>query len=140
MSDSIIVMNRGVVESTGTLVFGLPGNPVSTAVTFDQFVRPALRKLMGHRLLHRPVVKARLARPVKKGPGRMHFVRVALTREGDEVVATPTANQSSGVLSSLIRGQGLAILPAEAESFAAGEGVDVQIIDMGFFDRPDRGF
>lgn len=130
----------GVIESTGTLVFGLPGNPVSTAVTFEQFVRPALRKLMGHRLLHRPVVKARLARPVKKGRGRMHFVRVALSRDGDGIEANPTVNQSSGVLSSLIRGQGLAILPAESESFSAGEVVDVQILDMGFFDRPDRGF
>ncbi|MBY0401080.1 molybdopterin molybdotransferase MoeA [Myxococcota bacterium] len=130
----------GVIESTGTLVFGLPGNPVSTAVTFEEFVRPALRKLMGHRLLHRPVVKARLARSMKKGPGRTHFVRVGLAREGEGLVATPTANQSSGVLTSLIRGQGLAIFPAESESFAAGQEVDVQIIDAGFFDRPDRGF
>jgi molybdopterin molybdotransferase len=130
----------GVIEATGTLVFGLPGNPVSTAVTFEQFVRPALRKLMGHRRLHRPVVKARLARPMKKGRGRLHFVRVSLDREGDALVATPTSNQSSGVLTSLIRGQGLAIFPAEAESFAAGSEVDVQIIDAGFFDRPDRGF
>ncbi|MFO0690703.1 MAG: gephyrin-like molybdotransferase Glp [Myxococcota bacterium] len=130
----------GVIEATGTLVFGLPGNPVSTAVTFEQFVRPALRKLMGHHRLHRPVVKARLARPMKKGRGRLHFVRVALERDGDALVADPTANQSSGVLTSLIRGQGLAIFPAEAESFAAGSEIDVQIIDSGFFERPDRGF
>lgn len=130
----------GLIESTGTLVFGLPGNPVSTAVTFEQFVRPALRKLMGHRQLHRPVVKARLSEKMKKGRGRMHFVRVSLTREGAEIVATPTVNQSSGVLTSLVRGQGLAIFPAEVESIAAGSEVDVQIIDTGFFDRTERGF
>lgn len=130
----------GRIESTGTLVFGLPGNPVSTAVTFDEFVRPALRKLMGHRQLHRPVVKARLATALEKKPGRLHFVRVALSREGGAIVATPTASQSSGVLTSLIRGQGLAIFPAEAASLEAGHEVDVQIIDAGFFDRPDRGF
>ena len=130
----------GVIEATGTLVFGLPGNPVSTAVTFEQFVRPALRKLMGHRQLYRPVVKARLSERMKKGRGRMHFVRVSLTREGAEIVATPTVNQSSGVLTSLVRGQGLAIFPSELESLAAGSEVDVQIIDTGFFDRTERGF
>ncbi len=130
----------GVIEATGTLVFGLPGNPVSTAVTFEQFVRPALRKLMGHRQLYRPVVKARLSERMKKGSGRMHFVRVGLRREGGEIVATPTVNQSSGVLTSLVRGQGLAIFPSEVESLAAGGEVDVQIIDTGFFDRTERGF
>jgi len=130
----------GIIESTGTLVFGLPGNPVSTAVTFEQFVRPALRKLMGHRNLFRATVKARLAERVKKGRGRLHFVRVVLERDGDGIRATPTANQSSGVLTSLVRGQGLAIFPAEAESIEAGSEVDVQVIDAGFFDRIDRGF
>ena len=130
----------GIVESTGTLVFGLPGNPVSTAVTFEQFVRPVLRKLQGHRRLFRPVVKARLSEAMKKGSGRMHFVRVTLAREAEEIVATPTTNQSSGVLTSLVRGQGLAIFPAEAERLAAGSEVDVQIIDPGFFDRSERGF
>ena len=133
-------IRRGVIEATGTLVFGLPGNPVSTAVTFEQFVRPALRKLMGHRQLFRPVVKARLSEGVKKGRGRLHFVRVTLGREGSTIVATPTVNQSSGVLTSLVRGQGLAIIPVEVEKLAAGSEIDVQIIDPGFFDRTERGF
>lgn len=130
----------GVIEATGTLVFGLPGNPVSTAVTFEQFVRPALRKLMGHRQLFRPVVKARITEGMKKGRGRLHFVRVALGRDGDKVLATPTLNQSSGVLTSLVRGQGLAIFPAEADRIEAGSEVDVQIIDPSYFDRAERGF
>ena len=130
----------GVIEATGTLVFGLPGNPVSTAVTFEQFVRPALRKLMGHRQLFRPVVKARLAEGMKKGRGRLHFVRVTLVRDGEMIVATPTLNQSSGVLTSLVRGQGLAIFPAEAERLEAGSEIDVQVIDTGFFDRTLRGY
>jgi len=130
----------GVIEATGTLVFGLPGNPVSTAVTFEQFVRPALRKLMGHRQLFRPVVKARITEGMKKGPGRLHFVRVTLERDGDAVVATPTVNQSSGVLTSLVRGQGLAIFPAEADRIEAGSEIDVQILDPGFFDRTERGY
>jgi molybdopterin molybdotransferase len=130
----------GVIESTGALVFGLPGNPVSTAVTFEEFVRPALLRMMGHRAIHRPVVRARLAASLRKKAGRLHFVRVALERSGDEVVADPTGNQSSGVLTSMIRGQGLAIFPLEAERLEAGDEVAVQVLDGGFFDREDRGF
>ncbi len=134
----------GVIERTGTLVFGLPGNPVSTAVTFEEFVRPALRKMLGYTQVHRPVVRARLAEAIRKRPGRLHFVRVALEREavGEArgIVARPTGNQSSGVLTSLIRGQGLAVIPLESEGFEAGTTVDVQVLDPGFFDRSERGF
>ena len=130
----------GVIEATGTLVFGLPGNPVSAAVTFEEFVRPALRKMMGHRSLFRPVVRARLAESLHKKAGRLHFVRVRLESRDGEVWARATGNQSSGVLTSLIRGEGLAIFPAESETLVAGSEVHVQILDMGFFDRADRGF
>lgn len=130
----------GVIESTGTLVFGLPGNPVSAAVTFEEFVRPALRRMMGHRSVHRPVVRARLAEALRKKPGRLHFVRVTLGSLDGNYVATPTSNQSSGVLTSMIRGQGLAIFPLEADKIEAGAEVDVQILDSGFFDQAERGF
>ena len=130
----------GVIESTGTLVFGLPGNPVSAAVTFEQFVRPTLRKMQGHRSLYRPVVRARLTRGLTKPAGRLHFVRVTLESRKDGLFATPTSNQSSGVLTSLIRGGGLLVFPAQCESLAEGAEVDVQILDMGFFDQDERGF
>ena len=130
----------GTIEPAGTLVFGLPGNPVSAAVTFEQFVRPALRKLQGHRALFRPIVRARLASELRKQPGRLHFVRVALEARDGVWHATPTGNQSSGVLTSLVRGDGLAIFAAEAERLAAGEEVDVQILRPSFFDRAERGF
>lgn len=130
----------GVIEETGTLVFGLPGNPVSTAVTFEEFVRPALKKMMGHRNVHRPVIRARLTQALRKKAGRLHFVRVTLERDDAGVRATPTGNQSSGVLTSLIRGQGLAVFPVEATRMEEGAEVDVQILDAGFFDLPERGF
>ena len=130
----------GVIEPTGQLVFGLPGNPVSTAVTFEQFVRPALRKMMGHRAIHRPVVRATLAGGYRKKAGRLHFVRVSLERTPDGLVADPTGNQSSGVLTSMIRGQGLAVVPLETEEVEAGTEVDVQVLDPGFFDLEERGF
>lgn len=130
----------GVIESTGTLVFGLPGNPVSAAVTFEQFVRPALRKMMGHRRLFRPRVRARLTDRLTKSAGRLHFVRVSLESRDAEYWATPTGNQSSGVLTSMIRGEGLAIFPAEAQVLEAGAPVDVQILDGDFFNQAERGF
>jgi len=130
----------GVIEPTGQLVFGLPGNPVSTAVTFEEFVRPALRRMMGHRAIHRPVIRATLASSYKKKPGRLHFVRVSLAATESGVQATPTGNQSSGVLTSMIRGQGLAVVPLEADGVEAGAEVDVQVLDPGFFDSIGRGF
>jgi len=130
----------GVIEETGTLVFGLPGNPVSTAVTFEEFVRPALRKMMGHRAIHRPTLRATMTEALRKRAGRLHFVRVGLEARDGVWFATPTRNQSSGVLTSMIRGQGLAIFPLEAESIESGETVDVQILDSDFFDRAEPGF
>lgn len=130
----------GVIESTGALVFGLPGNPVSAAVTFEEFVRPALRKMMGHRTLYRPVVRARLTEQLTKRAGRLHFVRVSLELRDGELMATPIGNQSSGVLTSMIRGTGLAVFAAESEMLDAGREVDVQILDSGFFDQTERGF
>ena len=129
-----------LIEKTGQLVFGLPGNPVSTAVTFEEFVRPALRKLMGHRAVHRPTLRATITDRYKKKPGRLHFVRVTLERTAEGVLAHPISNQSSGVLTSLIRGQGLAVIPLESEGVEAGTVLDVQVLDTTFFDGVDRGF
>jgi len=107
-------------------------------------VRPSLRRMMGHERLHRPVVQARLTTSLRKRAGRLHFVRVQLDADGDrsggEWLATPTPSQSSGVLTSLIRGQGLAVFPLEAEKLEAGDRVAVQVLDPGCFDRRDRGF
>jgi molybdopterin molybdotransferase len=130
----------GVIESTGQLVFGLPGNPVSTAVTFEEFVRPALRRMMGHVAIHRPVVRARFEGHYRKQPGRLHFVRVALEATAEGYVARPTGSQSSGVLTSMIRGQGLAVVPLESGDVTSGEELAVQILDPGFFEGRERGF
>ena len=130
----------GVIESTGALVFGLPGNPVSAAVTFEEFVRPALRKMMGHRALYRPVIRARLTEKLSKRAGRLHFVRVSLESRDGEWIATPVGNQSSGVLTSMIRGDGLAVFAAELERLDAGQSVDVQILNSKVFDQTERGF
>jgi molybdopterin molybdotransferase len=121
------------------LVFGLPGNPVSAMVTFEQFVRPALLRMAGRTRVFRPVVEARLAEALEKPAGRLHFVRVELARRGAEVVATPTGNQSSGVLRSMTEGSGLLVFAAEASRLEAGARVRVQVLDDEFFAGTEPG-
>ncbi len=124
----------------GPLVFGLPGNPVSAAVTFEQFVRPALRAMMGFSNCHRPTVRARLRAPLKKRPGRLTFVRVELERGHDGIWASSTGNQSSGVFRSMTLAQGLLVFPGPMSELNEGDEVTVQILDEGFFSGTERGF
>src|SRR5262249_51512171 len=102
------------------LVFGLPGNAVSALVCFYVYVRPALRRLQGHRRLHLPVVEATLAASVKKAAGLTEFLRVRLEDGADGPVARAFASQSSGVLTAL-GGAALLVAPAERSELAAGE-------------------
>ncbi len=127
-------------DDRGPLVFGLPGNPVSAMVTFEQFVRPALRKMTGHRAWFRPLIQARLAEPLHKKAGRLHFVRVRLERRGGEVVARSTGSQSSGVLRSMTEAQGLLVFPADATELREGDTASVQVLDAAVLASPDPGF
>jgi len=127
-------------HDSGPLVFGLPGNPVSAMVTFEQFVRPALRRMVGHPTLYRPLVQARLVETLRKRPGRIHFVRVELERDGEQIVANSTGNQSSGVLRSMSLAQGLLIFPAEASELVEGEMASVQVLDEDFLAADSPGF
>ncbi len=130
----------GATGMPGPLVFGLPGNPVSASVTFDQFVRPALLKMMGHTACFRPTVRARLGEKLTKKPGRLHFVRVTLERIGDEFVAASTGSQSSGVMRSMSLAHGLLIFPLEASELSEGDEAVVQVLDDGFFAGTTPGF
>jgi molybdopterin molybdotransferase len=124
----------------GPLVFGLPGNPVSAMMTFEQFVRPALRKMMGFSRWCRPLVEVRLAEDLRKKDGRLHFVRVRLERRDGEIFARSTGSQSSGVLRSMVLAQGVLIFPAEATELRAGDTASVQILDADFFGAVTPGF
>jgi len=95
-------------------VFGLPGNPVSTFVAFELFVRPALLTMQGVITAERPRAPVALVRGYRKQAGRTHFVRVRIVRNGEHLVAHPHAKQGSAMLSSLIGCNGLVELPAEA--------------------------
>lgn len=111
------------------LLFGLPGNPVSSFVTFELFVRPVLRRLAGH--LDGPgrtVVHARLAEPVRKARGRRAYLRVRLRSAPDGTGAWDAVlagGQGSHILSALALADGLAIIPETVDSLPAGAMVDV---------------
>jgi molybdopterin molybdotransferase len=127
-------------DGRGPLVFGLPGNPVSAMMTFEQFARPALLKMRGATRLHRPLVQARIGEPMRKKPGRLHFVRVTLARDGDAIVARSTGNQSSGVLTSMTRAQGILIFAADAGELREGDTAPVQVLDADFLAADAPGF
>ncbi len=119
----------------GTAVFGLPGNPVSSMVCFEQFVAPALRSMMGHTNLYRRTIKARLAHGLKDRAGRVHFVRVLIGRDDQGYVAASTGTQGSGVLMSMAMAEGFMAVPAGVESLQAGDVVTVQLLQGTDFQR-----
>jgi molybdopterin molybdotransferase len=109
-------------------IFSLPGNPVSTMITFEEFVKPALLKMMGHTSVLQPTVRATLRDGIKKKSGRTQFMRVHVTIENGRYTATTSGDQNTGILKTMIRANGLAILPAPPDHIQAGEQVDVQLI------------
>src|SRR4051794_38586020 len=82
---------------------GLPGNPVSTMVTFELFARPAIRKMMGQKLPYRESVPVRAAEPISLKPKLQHFLRGVVTGRGEALEARLTGPQGSGILTSMIR-------------------------------------
>jgi molybdopterin molybdotransferase len=111
-----------------TPIFSLPGNPVSTLLTFEEFVRPALLKMMGHGDVLRPLVPARLDDEIPRKPGRVSFVRVRLERRDGLLVARSAGNQDTGILKTMLRADGIAILPADRGTLERGSTVDVQVL------------
>lgn len=120
-------------------LFGLPGNPVSSMVSFEQFVRPAILKMMGHRNLFRKTVRAVLAESIDKKKGIRHFIRSHITIEDGRYWAVSTGEQGSGILKSMVQANGLIILPEDAASVKAGDMVTVQLLDSSLLqtDRPE---
>ncbi len=107
--------------------FGLPGNPVSVVVTFDKFVKPALRKLRGETPLKTLEIPARCASPIFKSPGRLEFQRGILFFDDDgQAIVESTGNQSSGVLTSMSKANCYIVLPLECGNLDAGTLVTVQ--------------
>jgi len=128
-----VAMKPGKPLAFGTMngkpVFGLPGNPAASMVSFEQFVRPSLLKMMGHRQLFRPVIEAVLKEDIRREPRKRHFIRACVSIEKDDyVVAIPGA----GGLSAMIRANGWIVIPEDQEIVRAGEKVKVQLLDRNF--------
>ncbi|MCY3924667.1 MAG: molybdopterin molybdotransferase MoeA [bacterium] len=109
----------------GTPVFGLPGNTVSSMVSFELLARPALRRMMGHARLHRPLVQATAAAPLRRRPdGKVHFARVVWAYRDGGYEVRSAGGQGSHQLSSLAAANGLAVLP-DGHGAAEGDVVDL---------------
>ena len=111
----------------GKPIFGLPGNPVSSLVVFELFVRPALLKMAGHTDLLRPTFKATLTETVTNRDGRVNYMRAILKASDGEITAQTTGPQGSGILHSLVLANGLITIPT-ATTLQAGEKVDAQFL------------
>jgi molybdopterin molybdotransferase len=120
------------------LLFGLPGNPVSTVVTFELFVRPALRRLAGHPHPFRPLDRAVLAETVSKSRGRRAFLRVAVERDERGIARRDSrgrvnvrlaGGQGSHVLSALALTDALAVIPETTDELPAGMEAELWWLD-----------
>jgi molybdopterin molybdotransferase len=108
---------------------GLPGNPVSTMVTFELFVRPAIRKMMGHQLPFRRTVPVRAAEPIRLKPRLQHFLRGVVSEAPSGPEARLTGPQGSGILTSMIRANALLVIPEGQLDTPAGAAVQALVLD-----------
>jgi molybdopterin molybdotransferase len=130
-----VAMQPGMPQGFGTIgpdgvpFFGLPGNPVSAYVSFEVFVRPALRRLLGAEPVTRPTVRATLLGPVRSPPGKRSFLRGRLAvREGVYAVE-PVGRQGSHLQADLARANALIVVPEPVTELPAGESVTVTLLE-----------
>jgi molybdopterin molybdotransferase len=112
-----------------TPVFGLPGNPVSTAVAFELFIRPALLAMQGATTVERPRAPVQLVRGYRKQAGRAHYIRANVVRNGDHLIAHPHPKQGSAMLSSLVSCNALVELPADATELLPGTSAPALLLE-----------
>jgi molybdopterin molybdotransferase len=106
---------------------GLPGNPVSAMVTFELFVRPALRRMAGAHVLDRPRLRARAIEPIANPGSRRGYLRVTLREDAQGYGAQLTGDQGSAILRSMVLADGLAVVAPDT-TIGAGEAVDVIVL------------
>ncbi|MCG6534285.1 MAG: molybdopterin molybdotransferase MoeA [Syntrophales bacterium LBB04] len=128
-----VAMRPGKPLAYGTIgavpVFGLPGNPVSSMISFEQFIRPAILKMMGHKKIFRKTIKAVLKEDIEKRKELTHFIRAFIKSGENGYTASTTGEQGSGILKSMVRANGLIILPEGRKKIKAGDEVTVQLLD-----------
>lgn len=117
----------GHIQSVPLL--GLPGNPVSAMIAFELFARPAILKMLGKTRWEKPTVEATLLDEITRKDNRRHFLRVMLEEWDGEYLARLSGDQGSGILLSMVKAQGLAIIPENANHLPAGARVQVMMLD-----------
>ncbi|MBN2108711.1 MAG: molybdopterin molybdenumtransferase MoeA, partial [Deltaproteobacteria bacterium] len=138
-----VAMRPGQPLAFGTIgnrpTFGLPGNPVAAMISFEQFARPALRKMGGYAQLFRKTVDAAAAETIETKTGRKYFLRCRLTSGSGGYSALTTGEQGSGILRSMTEADGLMIVADDVGTVQPGDRVKVQIFDpnFGFTENPD---
>jgi molybdopterin molybdotransferase len=121
----------GAIESVP--LFGLPGNPVSVMVSFEQFVRPCLLKMQGHTKLFHPTIKAISKQEIKKNAGIKYFIRAIVRKEKDKYIAVTTGEQGSGILKSMVLANALIVVEESDTFIKKGAEVKVQLLDDSLF-------
>ena len=130
-----VAMQPGMPQGFGTIgpdrtpVFGLPGNPVSAFVSFEAFVRPALRRMLGSSPVERPRVTAATTAPLASPPGKRSFLRVRLEVRDGVYAVTPVSGPGSHLLAGLSRANALAVVPEGVEQVRTGEPVEVMVLE-----------
>ena len=113
----------------GVPLFGLPGNPVSVMVSFEQFVRPFLLRMQGHTRIFRPTLTAVSAQEIKKSAGVKNFLRAVVEREKNRCTARITGEQGSGILKSMVEANAFIVLDEDVSHVKKGENVLVQLLE-----------
>lgn len=117
----------------GQPIFSLPGNPVSSLITFETFVKPLLRAMQGEPRPIPPLVTAQLRDEIRKKPGRLHFIRVSLMKGADGTIyASSAGDQQTGITRTLSSADGLALIPEEETHIPRGANVSVLILNDRF--------
>ncbi|MBT3224023.1 MAG: molybdopterin molybdotransferase MoeA, partial [Proteobacteria bacterium] len=135
-----LALGKVVQGGRTTLLFGLPGNPVSCMVNYLEFVRPWLLRSMGVKNPFLPIVSAVSEDDIAQRPGRWKALRVTLTEKDGEYYCRSTGTQSSGVLTSMVQAHGLMLVEPDVSLVRAGQRVQVQLLRSSFLNRGDLGF
>ena len=113
----------------GVPLFGLPGNPVSVMVSFEQFVRPYLLKMQGHARIFRETITALSGQDIKKGIGTKNFIRAVVEKEKGRYIARVTGEQGSGILKSMVAANAFIVLNEKISSVKKGDKIVLQLLD-----------
>jgi molybdopterin molybdotransferase len=119
----------GTIGPDSTPIITLPGNPVSAFVSFEVFVRPMIRRMLGVEPLHRPVVSAVCAGGLRSSPGRRQFARGWLDVQDGRYVITPVGGQGSHLVGDLAHANALVVVPEDVTEIPDGGAVDVMVLE-----------